>query len=131
VLLPSSLLARRRDNIEVIGAALVAYAAGHGHRSIAAQLGVPASTVRNWLRAFRRQSDELRVAGIRWYHHLDANAAAVAPCGSPAADAVDALGRAARAAVERFGPFDHPWAIINMLTSGRLLGPPHRPVASP
>jgi hypothetical protein len=43
----------RSRNHQVVGAALVAKAAGRGHRSIAADLHRPASTVRRWLRAVR------------------------------------------------------------------------------
>src|SRR5204863_9835121 len=49
VLLPAWCLARRADAGAVIGAALEAAAAGAGHRTIAAGLGRPASTVRGWL----------------------------------------------------------------------------------
>jgi transposase-like protein len=41
------------DLAAVIGAALEVKAAGWGHRPIAARLGVPAATVRGWLRRFR------------------------------------------------------------------------------
>nr|MDQ2728100.1 hypothetical protein [Actinomycetota bacterium] len=44
---PAELLPRRRDSVEVVGAALAAHARGKGHRVIAAELGLPASTVRN------------------------------------------------------------------------------------
>ena len=53
VLLPDGLLVRRRDGVEVIGAALVANVAGVGHRRIAERLGLPVATVRGWLRRFR------------------------------------------------------------------------------
>lgn len=56
VLLPDGLLVRRRDEVEVIGAALVAHAGGDGHRRIGERLGVPAATVRGWLRRFRAQA---------------------------------------------------------------------------
>jgi transposase-like protein len=53
VLLPGSLLPRRADATEVIGAALLANAQGRGWRRIAAELGRPPATVRRWLRAAR------------------------------------------------------------------------------
>jgi hypothetical protein len=46
VLLPSSTLVRRADTVALIGRALLAKAAGAGHRSIAALLDRPVSTVR-------------------------------------------------------------------------------------
>jgi hypothetical protein len=53
VLLPSWCLHRRAAAAEVIGAALVAKADGHGHRAIAARFDRPPSTVRAWLRRAR------------------------------------------------------------------------------
>jgi hypothetical protein len=129
VLLPAALLPRRCDGVEVVGAALGAYAAGHGHRVIAARLERPASTVRNWLRAFGRQADALRIIATVRYGEMDANASPIGPAGSPAADAVEALGSAARAAILRSGTFDHPWAVINMVTAGRLLSSRAHPVS--
>jgi len=53
VLLPGSLLPRRADATEVIGAAPLAKTQGRGWRRIAAELGRPPGTVRRWLRAAR------------------------------------------------------------------------------
>ena len=50
VLLPVLVLTRRADTAAVIGAALVAKAAGVGHRRIAVLLGRPAERVRGWKR---------------------------------------------------------------------------------
>lgn len=121
VLLPAELLPRRRDDVAVIGAALVAHAGGAGRRRIAAQLDRPVSTVRNWLRGFRGQAECLQVVGTRWYCQLDAVAVPAVQTGFPVGDAVEALGRAARAAVLRLGPYDPVWAIINVVTAGRLV----------
>ena len=49
VLLPASCVPRRSCSADVIGAALLGGAAGLGHRKVAAQLQVPAATVRDWL----------------------------------------------------------------------------------
>jgi hypothetical protein len=51
VLLPGSLLPRRADAADVVGAALRAHAGGSGSRTIAADLRRPLATVRRWLRA--------------------------------------------------------------------------------
>ena len=51
--LPTELTVRRADTTEAIGNALVAKANGAGHRTIAAGLDRPASTVRRWLRGAR------------------------------------------------------------------------------
>ena len=53
ILLPTELTVRRADTTEAIGNALVAKANGAGHRTIAAGLDRPASTVRRWLRGAR------------------------------------------------------------------------------
>ncbi len=52
VLLPMSVLVRRADCVEVIGAALGMMAAGAGHRKIGTVLDVAVGTVRGWLRRF-------------------------------------------------------------------------------
>ncbi len=61
VLLPASMLVRRADAVVVIGAALLAKAAGQGHRPIAVLLGRPESTVRGWLRRFTGRAESVRV----------------------------------------------------------------------
>ena len=61
VLLPFWVLARRANGVAVIGAALLAKAAGRGHRAIAAELGRPVSTVRGWLRRFAARAQGLWV----------------------------------------------------------------------
>src|SRR5690348_6251249 len=50
VLLPVTMLLRRAYAVDVIGAALAARAGWAGHRSIGLLVGVPAATVRGWLR---------------------------------------------------------------------------------
>ena len=50
VLLPVTMLLRRAYAAECIWAALTARAEGFGHRRIGTSQGVPAATVRSWLR---------------------------------------------------------------------------------
>lgn len=97
VLLPVSCLLRRLDAVEVIGAALLAKAAGRGHRPIAAALGRPATTVRGWLRRFAAAADALRVAFTRLALALGPGSSPPVPAGSALADAVCAIGAAAAA----------------------------------
>jgi hypothetical protein len=59
------LVGRRVDLAAVIDAALEVKAAGWGHRPIAARLGVPAATVRGWLR--RRRRCVAGCAGFGWW----------------------------------------------------------------
>jgi len=61
VLLPVTVLLRRADAVEVIGSALTARATGRGHRRIAVWLGVPAGTVRGWLRRWGSRLAAVRV----------------------------------------------------------------------
>ena len=65
------MLLRRRDAVEVVGAALTAKARGDGYRRIAAGLARPASTVRGWLRRFAAMAGALRAHFTRWAHALD------------------------------------------------------------
>jgi len=121
VLLPVDTLVRRRDEVAVIGAALVAWLGGAGHRRIASGLGVPADTVRGWLRRFAVRAEDVRVHFWRLAHRLDASLGAIEPRGSQVADALEAIGVAAAAAVRRFGPAGSLWAFVSGATGGRLL----------
>jgi transposase len=71
VVLVAWCLPRRRDSVETVGAALVMAANGSGHRTIAAKLERPESTVRNWLRRARAGAERLRRAGVVAAHELD------------------------------------------------------------
>ena len=70
VLLPVRALARRLDLAEVIGRALLAKAAGQGHRAVAAGLGLPPTTVRGWLRRFAARAELVRSHFTRLAHEL-------------------------------------------------------------
>ncbi len=121
VLLPDLALLRRRDEVSVIGVAIEAkVVAGDGYRRIAARLGVPADTVRGWLRRFVERAGRIRAHFTRWAVALDPDLAVVLPAGSGVADALEAIAVAARAWVLRFGPGD-PWRITSVLSAGGLL----------
>lgn len=120
VLLPDGLLLRRRDEVEVIGAALVAHAAGEGHRRIAERLGVPAATVRGWLRRFGARAAAIAGFFTQWALTLAPGSDPPAPTGRAVSDAVEAVGVATRAAVRRFGP-GRVSARAGRLTGGGLL----------
>jgi len=120
VLLPDDLLVRRRDEVEVIGAALVAHAGGEGHRPVAARLGVPASTVRGWLRRFRSRAVVIAAFFTQWALVLSPGSDPPSPSGTPVGDAVEAVGVATRAAVIRFGP-RAAWPTAGRLSGGGLL----------
>lgn len=123
VLLPALWLLRRADAAGVIGAALEAKAAGAGHRPIASALGRPAATVRGWLRRFAARAEHTRAQFTWLLHALDPVAPALTPQGSVVADALEAIGRAAAAAVVRLSPVA-PWEFAARASAGRLLAPP-------
>ena len=131
MLLAASMLLRRADGVAVIGAALLAKAAGAGHRTIAAGNGRSAGTVRGWLRRFGRRGEQLRVLFTGLLHALDASAGSLLPTGSAMADALAAVGAAAAAAVRLFGP-GCPGQFTAAASGGRLLGPVRsvRPVSN-
>ena len=79
-----------------------------------------AQTVRNWLRAFVPAAEALRGHFTRWAYALDADLGPITPRGSPVGDAVEAMGVAVRAAVQRFGPL-WEWARVARLLGGALL----------
>lgn len=120
VLLPDGLLWRRRDGVEVIGSALVAHAAGAGHRTIAGRLGVPAATVRGWLRRFRARAAVIGSFFTRWGLVLAPGSDPAEATGTAVGDAVEAVGVATRAAVWRFGP-GPVWQVAARLCGGGLL----------
>jgi hypothetical protein len=120
VLLGDDLLCRRSDEVAVIGSALIAHAAGAGHRPIADRLGVPASTVRGWLRRFRSRAGVIAAFFTTWALALAPGSDPPAPTASVFADAVEAVGMATRAAVVRFGP-GSAWSRAGRLCGGALL----------
>jgi hypothetical protein len=122
VLLPAAWLSRRADGVSVIGAALLAKAAGVGHRPIAAGLGRAPATVRGWLRRFTARAEEVRVLFTGLLHALDPSAGPLPVTGSVFADALEALGSAAAAAVRRLGVCA-PWEFASRASAGLLLAP--------
>ena len=131
VLLPSWCVPGRTDDADTIGSALVAAAAGQGHRRIAARLGLPPDTVRGWLRAARAHAGWLYRAAVTTQGRFSVGSedpVTPRPAGSPLGDAVDALGAAA-ATVKRFlgaATRTSAWPLIIVITGGRLLRPLRR-----
>ena len=122
VLLAESMLLRRADAVEVVGAALTEAAAGAGHRRVAAGLARAAGTVRGWLRRFAGRAQAVRAWFTALAAALDPELGALPPAGSVLADAVAAVGVAARAAALRVGPAP-PWVFAARVSGGRLLAP--------
>lgn len=126
VLLADVVLGRRVDTVAVIGRAVGTAVAGAGHRRAAEVVGRPASTVRGWLRRFRKVAARVAVHFGVWAHVLDPNLAAISPAGSVLGDALEAIGVAARAASLRFGPRP-AWSWVSVLTVGALLANTNSP----
>ncbi len=126
VLLPASLVLRRADTAEGIGAALTARARGAGHRTIAARLGRPVSTVRRWLRRAQGEHAQwLGEQGVQHAYRADPdilNSRLVWP--TPLGDALNLLAAAALAYQRRWDWQLPVWTLIGMITQGRLLPPP-------
>jgi len=120
VLVPEDSLARRRDGVEVIGAALTASARGESHRAIAARLERPMTTVRGWLRRFGMRAAAVREHFTAWAHAIDPSHDRLYMGGTAPQDALEAIGVLAVVAVRRFGP-RAAWPLASLVTGGGLL----------
>ncbi len=128
VLLPVTVLVRRAYATEVIGAALLARAAGSGHRTIAEKLGVPASTVRGWLRVLGTRLEPVRLHLLQVARRAGVDRPVPKALGSPWRDVLAALGAATAAVTGRFGVFGvlgpvTAWQVAAACSGGRLLAP--------
>jgi hypothetical protein len=123
VLLPVSVLLRRADPVMVIGAALVAKADGRGHRTIAALLNVPPSTVRGWLRRIALVAPQVLAVLAAVAAELGTDFTPPAVTVGPVAAVVELLGALAAAAARQLGGSCSPWRLAAVLTEGRLLAP--------
>jgi hypothetical protein len=121
VLLPTVALLRRRDLVEVIGAALHArFLEGKSRATVAEEAGVHPDTARGWLRRFVARAEEIRLVFTTWAHRFDAGLGAIESRGSPEADALEAIGVAAAAAARRLGRAPL-WAFVAGTSGGLLL----------
>lgn len=128
MLLPVTVLVRRAYATEVIGAALVAHAEGAGHRSIGARLGVPAATVRGWLRVAATRLETTRVYLLAVAARAGVGRPVPKALGSPWRDLLAALGAAMAALTDRFGNVGvlgpvTAWQVAAACSAGRLLAP--------
>lgn len=130
VLLPASVLLRRADATTVIGAALVAKAGGAGHRRIAEQLELPASTVRGWLRRIVSVAERVLAVLAAAAAELGVEFVPPAPTAEPAAAVAELVGALARAVARRLGGSCSPWRLAAVVTGGRLLAPAGSELAS-
>jgi hypothetical protein len=135
VLLPVTVLARRAYVAQVVWDALSLRAHGWGHRRVAAGLGVPAGTVRGWLRRAGRRLELIRPWFIAVAVHTGVDVAIPDGLGCPWRDAVAAVGAAAAAMHQRFGPTGLVGAVtaaqvVVAVSGGRLLAPGWPPASA-
>lgn len=123
-LLPSFVVPRRLDAAAVIGAALELAAAGRGHRPIAARFGLPATTVRGWLRRARTRAALVSARLWRLAQELGVLAPRPPPDERPLAALVRAAVAAHGAACARFGGEALPdrFGVVVVLAGEGLLG---------
>jgi len=122
VVLDAGLIPRRAYPAGLIGQALTAAALGSGHRPIARDLAVPAGTVRGWIRGARRSAAPLRITAIRTIVASGQDALPAQARPDELGCALEHLGAAAMVIGRRPGlQHTSPWALINVLTRGRLL----------
>jgi hypothetical protein len=123
VLLPASVLARRRDEVGVIGAALELAAGGASCAAIARSLGRPVGLVRGWVGRLARRAGQVRAVFTVLVVALDPDPPPIGPEASPLADAVAAITAAAVAFTHRFLVVVSPWELASAVTAGSLLAP--------
>ena len=103
VLLPVTLLLRRAYAAEVVWAAVVAKAAGGGHRVIGARCGIPSSTVRGWLRVITGRAEAVRDWFVSIAVFAGVDVSIPRATGSRCGDVIAAVGAATEALAVRFG----------------------------
>jgi hypothetical protein len=128
VLLPVTVLLRRAYAAERIWAVLAARSNGLGHRRIGAALGVPAATVRGWLRRAAARLEQIRV----WFLGVAVSAGVDVqiPDGTGCRwrDVLAAVETATAAIRFRFGAVGllgavTPQQVVVAVSGGRLLAP--------
>lgn len=104
----------------MIGLALLAKVGGAGHRKIAVEVRVPASTVRGWLRRIAAVADRVLAVLAAAAAELGAEFMPPAPTADPLAAVVELLGALSRAMTLRLGGSYSPWRLAAVLSGGRL-----------
>jgi Domain of unknown function (DUF6431) len=127
ILLPSWMAPRRADATGVIAAAAVASALhGTGTARIGAGLGVPAGTVRGWLRRLRARAGAMRQDAMTVFGRITGgrDAAFPEPSGSALGDALSAAAACTHAAITFHGRPATDWeALLGLFGLARFLAP--------
>ncbi len=129
VFLPVRAFPRRTDSVETVWKALIAASDGLGHRKVAEQVGVPATTVRGWLQRARTNSEIITARATILRSDLDVHRVERHPTfDNPLAHMVHMVGAAAGAWRRRFGvavsspgSTGTPQQIASVITGGWLL----------
>lgn len=125
VLLAAGMLLRRAYAMSVIGPALEAAGHGVGHRRVAAWLGLPAGTVRGWIRRLRGRQDAVAVQFTGLAYGLDGSLSRLEPLGGWRSGLDAAMGAVGAAAVafrrHLDARLDDRWQAMSAVTSGLLL----------
>ncbi|BBZ04259.1 hypothetical protein MCHIJ_36960 [Mycolicibacterium chitae] len=134
MLLPVITLLRRGYGVQIIWNALVLRAHGWGHRRIAENLGLPASTVRGWLRRAAGRVGPLRAWFLQVAVRTGVDVAVPDGSGCGWGELVAAIVTAAAAIGARFGPTGvlgvvRPPLVMVAVSGGRLLAPGWLPPA--
>ncbi len=116
VLLPLTLLSRRGWAAAVVWSAVVLRGSGAGHRSAAAAVGVPATTVRGWLRRLGGRLAAAREAFISIAVAFGIDVRAPDGMGCPWRDLLAAVGFALSAVRGRFGGT----GLLGVVTAGQV-----------
>ena len=106
-LLPSLCVPRRLDAAPSVYLALALAARGHGHRPIAQRLGLPATTVRGWLRALRRGALALVARLFELADGLGHRPGRAPPAAGARGELRRAIGAVTAAVRRRLGPAGH------------------------
>jgi hypothetical protein len=123
VLLPDTTLLRRAYSVDVISVALMGRADGWGHRKIARSLGVPAGTVRGWLRRFTVHAGYWRQVFTGLRYRLDSVPGPIQAQDSPFGDVVEVIGLAGSAAIRCQAFSGTVWQFASVASGGLLLSP--------
>ena len=121
VLLGMELASRRADAAAVIAEAIeLKTTTGAGHRSIAARLGRPVSTVRGWLRAFTASAESIREAFTLLLHRDGADPASLwpVPAATSAGQALSAVAAYAEVLTDRLAIATLVWHSAGLAVAG-------------
>lgn len=127
VLLPVVLLLRRAYLADLIFSALHLAATGSGHRSTGIELGIPAATVRGWVRVLTARAGQLRNYFLNIAVAAGVEVSVPKATGSGCGDVLAAIDAARSSVTDRFGANSlgevTAAVVAGAMSGGRLLAP--------